>query len=112
MPSIQSLSGKPSFARVHATGRRCSRDGVTAIVATRESGPARLGLAVGKSAGKAVVRNKIRRRLREAVRAYDPGPADVVLIGRAALATEPFSRVEEYVKTCLESAGAPKRSAR
>ena len=109
MPSIQSLSGKPDFARVQATGRRCSRDGVTAVVAVRETGPARLGLSVGKSAGNAVVRNKIRRRLREAVRAYDPGAADVVLVGRPPVATEPFSRVEEYVRTCLESAGTPRR---
>lgn len=111
MPSIESLSGKPHFARVHSTGRRSTRDGVTAFVCVRAEGPARLGLSVGKAAGNAVVRNKIRRRLREAFRAYGPGPADVVLIGRAELATEPFSRVEEYVSTCLEAAGAPRRAS-
>ncbi|HEX2057354.1 MAG TPA: ribonuclease P protein component [Actinomycetota bacterium] len=111
MPSIESLSGKPHFARVHATGRRCTRDGVTAIVATRREGPARLGLSVGRSSGSAVVRNKIRRRLREAFRAYGPGPADVVLIGRGPVATEPFSLVEEYVRQCLAGAGAPRRTA-
>lgn len=111
MPSIEPLSGKPHFARVHSTGRRSTRDGVTAVVCARETGPARLGLSVGKSAGKAVVRNKIRRRLREAFRAYGPGPADVVLVGRAPVATEPFARVEEYVKTCLREAGAPRSAS-
>lgn len=111
MPSIESLSGKPHFARVHSTGRRCTRDGVTAIVAARAEGAPRLGLSVGRSAGKAVVRNRIRRRLREAFRAYDPGPADVVLIGRAEVATEPFDRVEEYVRQCLTTAGAPRRAS-
>lgn len=111
MPSIEALSGKPHFARVHAAGRRCSRDGVTAIVSPREEGPARLGLSVGRSAGKAVVRNRIRRRLREAFRAYEPGAVDVVLIGRGTVATEPFSAVEEYVRECLQGAGAPRRAS-
>lgn len=110
MPSIESLSGKPHFARVHSTGRRCTRDGVTAVACVRDEGPARLGLSVGKGAGPAVVRNRIRRRLREAFRGYGPGPADVVLIGRAEVAAGPFSRVEEYVKTCLEAAGVPRRA--
>jgi ribonuclease P protein component len=111
MPSIEPLSGKPAFARVHSAGRRCTRNGVTAVVATRDEGPARLGLSVGRGAGKAVVRNKIRRRLREAFRAYGPGPADVVLIGRAEVATEQFARVEEYVRSCLAGAGAPRRAS-
>ena len=110
MSSIESLSGKPHFARVQSTGRRCTRDGVTAVVAPRAEGAPRLGLSVGRAAGKAVVRNKIRRRLREAFRAYDPGPADVVLIGRASVATEPFALVEEYVSQCLSGAGAPRRA--
>ncbi len=111
MPSIESLSGKPHFARVHSTGRRCTRNGVTAVACVRAEGPARLGLSVGRGAGKAVVRNRIRRRLREAVRAYGPGAADVVVIGRAEVATEPFRRVEEYVRTCLEATGVPRRAS-
>jgi ribonuclease P protein component len=111
MPAIESLSGKPHFARVRARGNRCTRDGLTAFVCVRDEGPARLGLAVGKAAGKAVVRNKIRRRLRAAVRAYGPGAADVVLVGRASLATEPYARVEEYVRACLSAAGAPRGAA-
>lgn len=111
MPSIEPLSGKPAFARVHSTGKRCTRNGVTAIVSVRNEGAARLGLSVAKSAGKAVVRNRIRRRLREAFRAYGPGPADVVLVGRGQLAAEPFKRVEEYVRQSLTGAGAPRRAS-
>ena len=111
MPTIEPLSGKPHFARVHSTGRRSSRDGVTAVVYPRSEGPARLGLSVSKSAGTAVVRNRIRRRLRSAFRGYGPGAADVILVGRAEVATAPYSQVEEYVNTCLESAGAPRRAS-
>ena len=105
MPSIQALSGKPNFRRVFASGTRCTRDGVTVVACPREEGPARLGLAVGRAAGKAVVRNRIRRRLRAAVRAYGPGPADIVVVGRAPLHSAPFASVEEYVRECLARAG-------
>jgi ribonuclease P protein component len=53
----------------------------------------RYGFIVGKHLGKAVTRNRIRRRLREVVRALDPQliPGfDVVLIARQPLAEQPF----------------------
>lgn len=105
MPSIQPLSGKPSFRRVYASGRRCTRNGVTVVALTRAEGPARLGLSVGKAAGKAVARNRIRRRLREAVRAYGPSSADIVVTGRAEVRSAPFTQVEDSVRECLERAG-------
>jgi ribonuclease P protein component len=108
MPSIEALSGTPHFRRVYASGRRCSRDGVTVIACPREEGPARLGLSVGRSAGKAVVRNRIRRRLRAAVRGYGPGPADIVVVGKRPVYDAPFSLVEDSVKTCLSRAGVPR----
>jgi ribonuclease P protein component len=105
MPSIEALSGKPHFRRVYASGRRCSRDGVTVIACSREDGPVRLGLSVGRSAGTAVVRNRIRRRLRAAVRGYGPAPADIVVVGRRELHSAPFSSVEENVNKCLARVG-------
>ena len=53
----------------------------------------RYGFIVSKHLGKAVARNRIRRRLREVVRALDPQliPGyDVVLIARQPLAEQPF----------------------
>ncbi len=105
MPSMEALSGRPRFRRVYASGRRCSRDGVTVIASPREDGPARLGLSVGRSAGKAVVRNRIRRRLRAAVRGYGPAAADIVVVGREAVASAPFGLVEESVRECLARTG-------
>jgi ribonuclease P protein component len=111
MASIEGLTGRSHFRRVYASGRRATRDGVTAIVSPREEGPARLGLSVGKSAGKAVVRNRIRRRLRAAFRAYGPGPADVILVGRAELGGTPYASMEEYVSDALTRARAPRAAA-
>jgi ribonuclease P protein component len=58
--------------------------------------PPRFGFTVTKKIGNAVVRNRIRRRLRAAARAAEshaqPG-ADYVLIARAAAMTLPFDRL-------------------
>ena len=53
----------------------------------------RYGFIVSKQLGKAVTRNRIRRRLREIMRALDPQlkPGyDIVLIARHPLAEQPF----------------------
>ncbi len=92
---------------MYASGRRCSRDGVTVIASPREGGPVRLGLSVGRSAGKAVARNRIRRRLRAAVREYAPASADIVVVGRQEVFAAPFALVEESVRECLARVGVP-----
>ena len=55
-------------------------------------GPRRVGFAVGRQLTSAVVRNRARRRLREAYRAARgaaPANADLIVIGRrAALTTD------------------------
>lgn len=59
--------------------------------------PPRFGFTVTKKIGNAVVRNRIRRRLKEAVRLSAEGQAerdtDYVLIGRRAALTLPFDRL-------------------
>jgi ribonuclease P protein component len=57
--------------------------------------PARFGFTVTKKIGNAVVRNRIRRRLREAVRlssGAEPG-TDYVLVGRRAALSLQFDRL-------------------
>ncbi len=57
--------------------------------------PARFGFTATKKLGNAVIRNKIKRRLREAVRAIAPQMArpgyEYVLIGRKSTLKRPFS---------------------
>jgi ribonuclease P protein component len=66
-----------------------------------ETGPVRVGFTVSKKVGNAVVRNRVRRRLREVVRlsaaaALQEGH-DYVLIGRRPALEWPFERlVQDY----------------
>lgn len=73
-----------------------------------EDNALRVGFTVTKKTGNAVMRNRIKRRLREAVRhaPLNPGLAgcDVVLIAREQAALEPFSGLVDAVSKTMESA--------
>lgn len=68
--------------------------------AEHAAAPARVGLTTGRVLGKAVERNRIRRRMREAVRRHLstlPNGVDVVLHPRKTVLEMEFSRLEEEV---------------
>jgi len=62
-----------------------------------ESGPVRVGFTVSKKVGNAVERNRVRRRLKEAVKLAPAGRLhcghDYVLVGRRAALHLPFDRL-------------------
>jgi len=67
------------------------------VLDRKDDGPARFGLTVTKKCGNAVARNRIRRRLREAIRvlARDetaPG-SDYVVVGRPDVLAAPFGQL-------------------
>jgi ribonuclease P protein component len=70
-----------------------------------DDGPVRVGFTVSKKVGKAVERNRVRRRLREIVRLSNatwmrPGH-DYVLIGRRTALKLPFTRMSEDFEGAL-----------
>ncbi len=96
---MERLKKRAEFQAV-ASGKRVSRPGF--VLQARESTndrrrPPRFGFTVTRRIGNAVVRNRIRRRLREAVRLSGaerakPG-TDYVLIGRRAALSLDFERL-------------------
>ncbi len=62
-----------------------------------DEAPPRVGFTVTKKTGNAVIRNRIRRRLKEAVRrhaAHDMAAGhDYVIVGREELVSAPFSEI-------------------
>lgn len=70
----------------------------------------RVGFTVSRKVGNAVVRNRVRRRLRAAVDAVLPERAhagfDLVLIGRTGGLTYPFDRIKSDLAAALARVGA------
>ena len=111
------------YQRVYKTGRKqfgkqmawffALRD-AEAAARSETTGP-RVGLTVPKALGKAVARNRIKRRLREAVRAALPllaAPVDVVLHPKRSVLEAEFAVIEREVQTIFRSvqAAAEKRA--
>lgn len=74
-----------------------------------DSDPARIGFTVTKKVGNAVVRNRTRRRLREAMRqvAHEAplSGVDLVLIGRGGTRGRDFSALLGDLRRALRKAG-------
>jgi ribonuclease P protein component len=78
----------------------------------QDRGLARLGFTVSKKVGNAVERNRVRRRLREAVRLSAGeglrGDHDYVLVGRRAALTLPFARIRQELEQAIGRAHSPR----
>jgi len=116
------LKRRPEFLRAAQKGRKAAMHGLVLQVLPRDDLlPVRLGFTVTKKVGNAVVRNRVRRRLREVARLllrqspYADGGlvgADLVLIGRDATRTRDFALLMDdlrrgLAKTGLMPAAAP-----
>jgi ribonuclease P protein component len=109
-PPPQRLKRRAQFLRVAARGRKVASSGlVLQALARDEDGPARLGFTVTKKVGNAVVRNRTRRRLKEAarllLREQPVQGVDLVLIGRDSTRKRPFAALIEDLRRALGRAG-------
>ena len=80
-----------------------------------ELGPTRVGIVVSRRVGNAVVRNRVRRRVREALRVLYPEIPpnfDVVVTARPPSAAAPFEQLNEALCWLLGRAGLLRRSAK
>ncbi len=104
------LKRRAEFLKVAATGNRVATHGLVLQIRKRDDAePARLGFTVTKKVGNAVVRNRTRRRLKEAARlllARTPvAGADLVLIGRDATRARPFDELTDDLRRALRKGG-------
>src|ERR1700746_777748 len=109
-PKSRRLLKHADFQRVYQTGRRQFTGNMTVFFLRRQAAPEqgpRVGLTVGKVLGGAVERNRIKRRMREAVRLGTPGcegPLDIVFNPRKSVLTLPFAELQGEVTRCLRLA--------
>ncbi|MEA4965931.1 MAG: ribonuclease P protein component [Oscillospiraceae bacterium] len=104
----KSLKENTQFRRLYARGR--SAAGPCLVIYCRKNGTKenRVGYTVSKKLGHAVVRNRVRRRLREIYRLHEPEfrPGwDLVVVARSRAAAAPFSRMEQTFLTLAAQLG-------
>ena len=109
-PSSARLRRRSDFERVYHSGRRFSSPLFLAFALPGTGLPARVGFATPRALGKAVVRNRVRRRFREAVRMHFQALAagwDVVFNLRRAALEAGFQKIEAEVRRYFEGLKPP-----
>ena len=102
-PSDARLRKHADYQRVYQRSRKHFSPSMTFFFATRTPSPPlgpRVGLTAGRVLGKAVERNRIKRRMREAVRAnlsLLTRNVDVILHPRRSVLTTEFSGIAREV---------------
>ena len=104
------LTRRAEFLRVAAKGRKAPMPGlVLQALARNDDAPARFGFTVTKKVGNAVIRNRTRRRLKEAARLllkeHPIEGADLVLIGRDGTRKRHFAALRQDLRRALGKAG-------
>jgi ribonuclease P protein component len=112
VPPPQRLKLRADFLRAASKGRKAAVHGLVLQALPRpDTGAARIGFTVTKKVGNAVIRNRTRRRLKEAARlllAQRPvSDVDLVLIGRDTTRGRKFTDLVDDLRRALSKAGVP-----
>ena len=96
------------FAAVRRAGRSWVNELLVLRVASNEMGLSRMGFSISRRVGNAVVRNRVKRRLREIVRRRDiAGSLDVVITARVPAAQASYRELERAVEQLFKRARLP-----
>src|SRR5262245_23664221 len=105
-PKSSRILRSKDFRQVYENGAKFSGPLFSAFcLRNNEEEGVRLGFTCPRALGGAVIRNRIRRRLREAVRVRleQPGPGwEIVINPRLRVLTAPFSQIEREVEKLFQ----------
>jgi ribonuclease P protein component len=111
LPAAHRLTDGDAFRHAVRRGRRAGgRTLVVHLVLTEDPLPPRVGLVVSRAVGNAVVRNRVKRRLRHLAREHVPAlqqlPGSAVLVVRAqpAAAAASYTELGRELARCLDTA--------
>ena len=103
------LRKRTEFLAVRNGEKRRGRLFLLEVLDRKDDEPPRFGLTVTKKTGNAVTRNRIRRRLREAIRVHaaDDMAAgnDYVIVGRNDVLYVPFDQLKTELSRRMRKAG-------
>ena len=105
MAKGERLTGKAQFEAVYTQGRSWSNDLLAMKTLPNGLGANRYGFSIGKRVGKAVVRNRVKRLLRESVRLPPIQRGwDLVFIARSGAAVADYHKLKAAVEDLLSQA--------
>jgi len=112
LPRARRVRKRADYLAIQGAGRRFSGDHYMwfvrrAAVSTGQAGPARIGITVSRKVGGAVLRNKVKRWIRESCRRMQgelPVGTDLVIVAR------PSAARAGYGPTAAELANLARRS--
>ena len=105
-PGRGSLTRRVEFDTVYRNGRRRSSRQFTVFFAANGLEESRFGMSVGRAQGGAVVRNRIRRRVREVLRldrGEIPSGWDIIVHPRASVAKAEFASLRQELLALLRN---------
>jgi ribonuclease P protein component len=106
---MERLLKRRDFLKVQK-GRRANTGLFSVMALMKDAGPARIGFTVSKKVDvRAVKRNRIRRRLKEAARLeaadFEATGADFVVVARKDALTAGFARLRSDLRQAMAKAG-------
>ncbi len=105
MARHQGLKRPKDFAEVRRKGRSWSNSALVLVALPNGLGVSRFGFTVGKKVGNAVVRNRIKRRLREVARHSEVARGwDLVVVARGEAASANFQELGLALTSLLRRA--------
>ena len=107
---MESLKKNKEFKKVYENGKSYATRNLVIYVLNYEKGDKnRYGLSVSKKIGNAVVRNKLKRRLREIIREfekeYDFKSYDIIFIARNPVVDLKYKQIKRDIKRLYKKSG-------
>lgn len=108
MKKTVSIKENREFSYLYRRGKFVSSDCLIIYFRPNRFSCNRLGITVSKKVGKAVIRNKVRRRIKECYRELEgilPVGYDFVIVARTAAALADYKKIMSAFKYMLKKAG-------
>lgn len=109
-----SIKQNRDFRRLYARGKSAVTPCLVLYCQKNRQGKSRLGITVGGKVGKAVLRNRVRRRLREAYRTNEGGflPGyDLVVVARVKAGQTSYAQLERHLLSLAKKLGVFREGA-
>lgn len=107
LKKVNRLRKKYQFNYIYKNGLHFSSAALVLYLTTSKTKQIKVGFSVTKKLGKAVVRNSIRRKLREIVRKYLPNLKqnyNIILVARETVANYSFEELDKQFVELIKKA--------